>query len=305
MTGSNQKRESAKKLVGKTIDKYTINSYITSGGFGHVFIATVNDDSNRIFAIKIPVQSDNKKNYQKFLLKEYTVINEISNRAKGIMAVKLIEWKKEQEEKNYVMVMDLLGDSLSNYKKKWSLIELVKITIKMLETLRHIHSKGYLHRDIKPSNFVLHPSNDINDGVFCIDFGLAIKHPKEQGYSSFCGTETFASIAAHEGTVQSWKDDLESLVYCIIALHRNGLKWSSSSIPDKKERITEIGSEKQKLTPSTLCLDLPNEFKTLYKYTRSLSFGDVPKYKTLLAKFNVLLEDLQEKAYDPSYISDA
>jgi serine/threonine protein kinase len=315
-----EKKKDAERLIGTVIDKYTLNSYITSGGFGHVFVATVNDNTGRIFAIKVPIQSDTKKNYEKFLVREYKIINEISDRKAGIMSVKLVEWdkggkqnrnkddkdnKENKEEVKYVMVMDLLGNSLNTLKKKLTLNELVLVTIKMLYILKHIHSKGYLHRDIKPSNFVLHPSNNIRDGIFCIDFGLSIKHPVESDKVSFCGTETFASIAAHEGNPQSWKDDLESLVYCVISLH-NTLSWKSSSMPEtqKKERTKLIGIEKKEIKPKELLKGLPNEFKTLYVYSRSLGFGETPKYKVLISKFTRLLNSLEKPESSETEILD-
>lgn len=281
------KKEDALSLLGSTIDKYHLQEYITSGGFGHVFIATVTDNSDRIFALKVPIQSD-KRDYKKYLVQEFKIIHELSNRDKGIMAVKLVEW-----DSSYGMVMDLLGPSLNHYKKKLTLVELVKITIKLLQILQYIHSKGYIHRDITCNNFVLHPSNNIDDGIFCIDFGLAIKHPETFKNAAFCGTETYASTCAHKNKTQSWKDDLESLVYCIVNLYY-GIHWNNSSVSDKKERIIQIGLEKEKMTPKTLCKDLPNEFKTLYKYSKTLAFGQYPKYNSLIQKFTTLLEKLQK-----------
>ena len=62
---------------------------------------------------------------------------------------------------NY-MVMELLGDNLSEYRRrqpnnKFSLLTSMKLAIQMTKAIEAVHDLGYLHRDIKPvkKNFLL------------------------------------------------------------------------------------------------------------------------------------------------------
>jgi len=131
----------------------------------------------------------------------------------------------------------------------------------MLELLQKLHDKGFIHRDIKPANFVMSGRgaamggsaggggegrrSNRGEGRLClIDFGLAAafeeeaKVERERGKSStwgkqFFGTVLFASVRAHNGEAQSFRDDLEALVYVFAFFANGGLPWSGTSNPDK------------------------------------------------------------------------
>ena len=270
-----------RRNIGSKIGKYTITRYISSGGFGDVYEVLYD---NKIFAVKVP-SSDIKKNGLDHLTEEYNIIQELSNRDIGIMNVKLI---KDNDSK--AMVMDLLGPSLYDLKKQYKidLKSLLLITIQSIKILEHIHNKGFVHRDIKTCNLVVNPYNP--NQIFCIDFGLTTRwkkngtHVKKDTIKGFCGTEKYASSNAHKYIIQSRRDDLESLSYTLANLYKD-IKWNASKIKDKKERLKELGNEKEKCTGTELFTQLPMEFAKLYDYTKTLEFTDKPSYSKLINMF--------------------
>ena len=107
------------------------------------------------------------------------------------------------------IVMELLGNNLSNLKKSMGLgftdTYAYDILIQMLNCIENVHSKGYIHRDIKPSNFVI---CNQEKKVYIVDFGLAKLHLNKMGEAyperknaDFRGTIAFASMNAHNRMV--------------------------------------------------------------------------------------------------------
>ena len=68
-----------------------------------------------------------------------------------------------------------------------------------------MHTKQFLHRDIKPDNFLIGTEKNAHN-VYCVDFGLAKRYIKKDGYhieykegKSLTGTARYASINTHLG----------------------------------------------------------------------------------------------------------
>jgi tau tubulin kinase len=120
------------------------------------------------------------------------------------------------------MVMELLGDNISEYRRKqpdgrFSLGTTLKLGLQMLRAIEAVHELGYLHRDIKPvhilnnniylslkSNFAMGLPPLKKRTVFIIDFGLARKFLLPTGEvrpardsTGFRGTARYASINSH------------------------------------------------------------------------------------------------------------
>lgn len=153
------------------------------------------------------------------------------------------------------MVMTLLGSSISDLwweatrgRRGLDTATCIALAVNMLQLLEQLHGKGFIHRDIKPANFVMSGGDGGGgDGHLClIDFGLAVPFEEEklkkiqdsQIVSStwgkqFFGTVLYGSITAHNGGAQSYRDDLEALVYVFAFLTNGGLPWSGARDPDK------------------------------------------------------------------------
>lgn len=103
----------------------------------------------------------------------------------------------------------------------------------MLQRLRSIHQAGYIHSDVKPENIVSGNPDDDRDRetYYLIDLGLATEFLKgaqhiSRGRSSkIAGSFYFMSLNASDGTVQTRRDDLESLAYTLVYLAKHELPW--------------------------------------------------------------------------------
>ena len=73
--------------------------------------------------------------------------------------------------------------------------------------------------------------------LLIIDYGLSSFYQPYSGSISkqkkrgFVGTPRYASIAAHQGLVQTPKDDVESLLYVLGYLHKKKAPWFQLRAP--------------------------------------------------------------------------
>jgi serine/threonine protein kinase len=288
--------DDVKKLIGTTVNKYTITKYISSGSFGNVFEATHKTTGEQV-ALKIPIKNSERDGLPA-LMDEARVYKHISNPERGIANMKIVKVKDSK-----IIVMDLLGPSLESLldkHKKFGMKTIILLAMSMIDIMKHIHNCGYIHRDIKPDNFVV--GHKDYSKLYCIDFGLSKKYLKRNGthidFSDkrrFCGTARYASIAAHTNCEQSRKDDLESIAYILIYMYKGKLPWQGIKNKDKKERYRLIGEKKQKITPEDLCSGMPKEFVVFLKYVRNLDFDEKPHYSALKKMFFKLYQSRNYK----------
>jgi serine/threonine protein kinase len=288
--------DDVKKLIGTTVNKYTITKYISSGSFGNVFEA-IHKTTGVTVALKIPIKNSERDGLPA-LMDEARVYKHISNPDRGIANMKIIKTKDTK-----IIVMDLLGPSLESLltkHKKFGMKTIILLAMSMIDIMKHIHNCGYIHRDIKPDNFAIAHSD--TSKLYCIDFGLSKKYLKRNGthidFSDkrrFCGTARYASIAAHTNCEQSRKDDLEAIAYILIYMYKGKLPWQGIKHKDKKERYRLIGEKKQKIPPEELCDGMPKEFTIFLKYIRNLDFDEKPHYSALKKMFLKLYESRNYK----------
>ncbi|KAK1218437.1 hypothetical protein PQX77_018901 [Marasmius sp. AFHP31] len=255
-----------------------------------------------------------------------TTESQIYKRLMGGPGVPFLMYSGKQGPYN-VMVIDLLGPSLEDLFKmcnrSFSLKTVLLLADQCISRIKYIHSHSLLHRDIKPANFVMGRESPapIPDSlpsestVNIIDFGLAKKYrdpvtgdhiPYYQNENGLhgVGTSLFASLNTHLGIESSRRDDLESLAYMLVYFLRGTLPWRKLRGPTHPPpgidpatynpttytwnliRDAKLSVEAE----DTLCKGLPEEFSVFYKYTRTLSFTDLPDYDGLRALFRGLAE---------------
>ncbi|KAH9176469.1 kinase-like domain-containing protein [Lactarius sanguifluus] len=130
---------------------------------------------------------------------------------------------------------------------------------------------------------------ELNSWVFLIDFGLAqlFRDPSTHRHIllvsglKIVGTITFTSINSHSGQMQSHRDDLESLVYCIVYLCRGRLPWQDIIKGHSVEQYGASVLEKKIASINTLCQGLPAPFLAFTKHIQSLGFDEKPQYDYL------------------------
>lgn len=78
-------------------------------------------------------------------------------------------------------------------------------------------------------------------------------------------------------TVQSARDDLESLVYMMVYFLKGQFPWQGmKGRKDEKEAL--IMEKKSSIRVEEFCTGLPEEFAEYMTYIRRLQHGEMPKY---------------------------
>ena len=194
------------------------------------------------------------------------------------------------------LVIQLLGPSLDDMVAACGGALSVKTVLllanEMINRIEYVHRKCYVHRDIKPSNFLLGENNTL----YMIDFGVSGRYcdvnthihiPMRRG-KQLVGTDTYASINAHQGVELSRRDDLESLAYVLVYLLKGVLPWQGIAKTKEYDQILQM---KKGLSPRELCVGLPPEFEEFLLDVRQIGFSDEPDYSRYRAMFRKRLLD--------------
>lgn len=254
--------------------RYKIIDKIAQGSFGYVYRA-INIRTNEYVAIKVEKIAD-----KLMLLKNETIIYNYLKNEPGIPAVK---WYGK-DDKNYYMVLELLGKSLQHLKNEsgtFSLKMVLQTGIQMLDLLKSLHAKGLVHRDIKPDNILIGTTNENykERHLYLVDFGLCKPfverdsgtHIVLKKTAGMIGTSNYASINAHNHFELSRRDDLESMFYVLTYLLVGTHEWQNVS----KERIKDL---KMNINANTT---LPIELLEFRNCVRDLDFDEMPDYDYL------------------------
>lgn len=293
-------------LLNKQVGDLTIIKYIASGSFGHVFEGHNNKTGKKV-AIKVPITTTERSGLPS-LKTETAVYKDLQNPSKGISRIEIVSIDKSTP----AMVLQLLGKSLETVIKehnKLCIRSVIFIALQMLDTIRHIHSYGYIHRDLKPDNFAV--SLEDKTKIFCLDFGLAKQYLDDDNVhiamaknKRFVGTARYASVNTHNGIEQSRRDDLESIGYILVYLFKGKLPWQGIKHPEKKKRYQLIKKKKENVSIDELCKGMPNEFIKYMYYVKSLEFDEKPHYTALKKMFQRLLDTLKGISTDLEWIDD-
>jgi serine/threonine protein kinase len=263
--------------------KYILLDKIGSGCFGSIYKAQ-NIRTKEYVAIKVEPIKDELK-----LLKNES---KIYNHLNGSDNIPIVKWYGK-DNKNYYMVINLLGDSLQNLMysmKKFSPILILKLGIKIINILKFIHEKGFIHRDIKPDNFLFGLNKP--DKLYLIDFGLCKSyldkndiHNKFKKTFSLIGSKNYASINAHEYNELSRRDDLESLCYMLLYFYNGNLPWRN--MIDEK---LIVNSKKKFLNEN----NNPAYILDLLRYVKAMEYDEKPNYYLIIDNFKKEIEFLSK-----------
>ena len=269
------------ELINK---KYRLVGKIGEGSFGLIYKGE-NVRTREMVAIKVePIEKEMK------LLKNESIIYQYLNDVQGVPFVKWFG----KDEKNYYMVLNLLGESLQTIKNDstFSLMTTLQIGIQVLLLVKTIHDKGLVHRDIKPDNFLLGLNNQ-RKRIYIIDFGLCKsfmtnnEHNPIKKTKNLIGSLTYASINTHNCIELSRRDDMESLGYMLAYFYLGKLPWQELS----SENNDNIKNLKQDIVNND---KLPKILVNYIKYVRCLEYEETPNYFLIVDNFKRELEILKK-----------
>ncbi|KAF5783453.1 putative protein kinase CK1-CK1-Pl family [Helianthus annuus] len=280
---------------------YKVERKLGKGGFGQVFVGRrVTGGTDRIsgpgaMEVALKFEHRNSKGCSYGPPYEWQVYNTLG----GSHGVPKVHYKGKQGD-YYVMVMDMLGPSLwdvwNSSGQSMSSEMVACIAVESLSILEKMHSRGYVHGDVKPENFLLgQPSTPQEKKLFLVDLGLATKWREsasgqhvdyDQRPDMFRGTVRYASVHAHLGRTASRRDDLESLAYTLVFLHRGRLPWQGYQGDNKSFLVCK---KKMATSPEMLCNFCPAPLKHFLEIVVNMKFDEEPNYSKLISLFEGLL----------------
>ncbi|KAJ1383225.1 Serine/threonine-protein kinase, active site [Sesbania bispinosa] len=280
---------------------YKVERKLGKGGFGQVFVGRrVTGGNDRIAGpgateVALKFEHRNSKGCNYGPPYEWQVYNTLG----GSHGIPKVHYKGRQGE-YYVMVMDMLGPSLwdvwNSSSQAMSAEMVACIAVESLSILEKMHSRGYVHGDVKPENFLLgQPGTAQEKKLFLVDLGLATKwrdtssgqHVEyDQRPDMFRGTVRYASVHAHLGRTASRRDDLESLAYTLIFLHKGRLPWQGYQGDNKSFLVCK---KKMGTSPEMLCCFCPPPFRQFLEVVVNMKFDEEPNYSKLISLFDGML----------------
>lgn len=286
---------------------YSQSMKIGSGSYCDVFYG-FNRNTDNNYAVKI--FKNIPGNYGKFLLEETMIKN-----LKDIMIFPSIYYSSR---KNLILVESLLGPNLKKLfnfcDNHFPIVTVCYIGIEIISRLQDYHSKGYVHRDIKPSNMLWgnfsQECNESKDNILLIDYdlsgiyknnnGMHISYEIEEG---IIGNIVYKSINSHNLITQTRRDDIESLMYCLIYFFKGDLAWNANNVNTiykklnkkllkKNKQNNEVNERfiskneiicefKKRMSSKILCENLPTEFEMILNYAKNLRFDEEPNYELI------------------------
>lgn len=293
-------------MRGKLVaHKYRIGKALGKGGFGTTYRG-LHVETLQPLAIKVEHAAKTAKHGRYTPLQHEQQIYALLHPCPGLPA---IEWQGtvlDDGVQSRVLVMELLGGALHSLPVPFTRPALLECGAQMLRLLKHCHERGIVHRDIKPDN-IMHGRGEHKGRLFLVDFGLAKRLQGADGAhvplvrnKKLTGSAGYCSVFTHQGLSQSYRDDLESLAYTLLFLVTGSLPWQGLTRKgkhhksQKAEIYREIGQAKAAQPPSVLCRGQP-ELQELLEVAQSLSYGQLPPYAALLARFNAASKDLSHE----------
>ncbi|KAJ4755707.1 Casein kinase I-like protein [Rhynchospora pubera] len=281
--------------------EYRVERKLGKGGFGQVFVGRrVTGGSGRTsgsaaLEVAIKFEHRNSKGCNYGPPYEWQVYNALG----GSHGVPKVHYKGRQGD-YYVMIMDMLGPSLwdawNSAGQAMSSEMVACIAAEAISILESMHSKGYVHGDVKPENFLLgQPSTAHEKKLYLVDLGLATKWREnasgthveyDQRPDVFRGTVRYASVHAHLGRTSSRRDDLESLAYTLIFLHKGRLPWQGYQGDNKSFLVCK---KKMSTSPEMLCGSCPPPFRFFLETVVNMKFDEEPNYAKLISLFDCLI----------------
>lgn len=193
--------------------------------------------------------------------------------------------------------MELLGPNLREVEencpgKQFSLNQMYRIIIQLLDRLRVLHSLNYVHGDLKLQN-MCYGMDELSSRVYLIDFGCSFHYMNNKGVRKVnqnngrhLGNIMFASVPVCRGNWLSPRDDIESLLYILLYIHtKHKLPWNRYQKDYGEHKLTlnrlRVLRSTDAILDEVVKLFPTDKFKVFYRDHLKLKYEDVPDYDSL------------------------
>lgn len=155
--------------AGATLDDYTVEEELASGGMGTIYLASDNQTGLKV-AIKCPNPDweGNSIFLERFLREEW-----VGRRLHNQYLMRMMPPQKRRSKYLYLVMEVCRGNNLRSLleeKKQLDLQQVLDIANQACLGLSFLHNMNIIHRDIKPDNLVLSPEGSLK----IVDYGIVL-----------------------------------------------------------------------------------------------------------------------------------
>lgn len=153
-------------------NNYRVIGIVGKGGVSTVYKAE-RTDTKQLVAIKVLHASRSK---DEELVRRFVRECQTTTRLEHPNAIKIYEWGIDNQERPFMIIEYLNGDTLAKRIQKGNGLncnKAVEIMEQICSAIAEAHSLGIIHRDLKPENIMLTTHNGLEDFVKVVDFGIA------------------------------------------------------------------------------------------------------------------------------------
>ncbi len=160
-------------LVGTTFaEKYDMLDVVGVGGMGIVYKAK-HRFMNRLVAIKVMHNASSSGNDA---LKRFRIEAEAASMLSNANVISIYDFGVSPDGEPYMVMEYVEGRSLKTELDENGALEVSRalpIFIQICFAVAHAHAKGVIHRDLTPANILLVRTEQTQDFVKVLDFGIA------------------------------------------------------------------------------------------------------------------------------------
>ncbi|MGB9638333.1 MAG: serine/threonine-protein kinase [bacterium] len=269
-TGKINLKDQENNIKTRKIGDYEVIKFIGEGATSKVFLVK---KGNSLFALKQLniIDEEFKKRFEReiAILKELKHKNIVSIIDSGIY-----------EEKPFIVIDYVDGDSLDRIATKLNIIQKIDILISAANGIAYLHSKGIIHRDIKPENILV--SKDLKE-VKIADLGISKvvywRSITQEG--QILGTPAYMAPELFEGKSDDPKIDIYSFGITMYEVLTHNVPFDGKP----SEIILKHIKEEPKL-PSLINPEIPQALDKIIM--KCIEKKPERRYKSML----LLIEDL-------------
>ncbi len=156
------------RLVGQTLDRYTIESRLASGGMGAVYLARRSDGTYRervaVKVIRRGMDSDS-------VVARFRVERQILARLRHPNLANLLDGGVTDDGRPYLVMEYVEGRPIDQYCTEERLDAAARLQLMqtVCAAVQHAHNNLVVHRDLKPANILVTDTGEVK----LMDFGIA------------------------------------------------------------------------------------------------------------------------------------